>query len=222
MIVKPPPLHAVSVGATLCLAAVLLTGCPAQTGNGPSGPGKTAGGSAKQAGAKPKEQQAHHHHHAETGPHGGALVVIGDEAAHVEVTLDAQTGELIAYVYDDEVKKPLWIKQAELTMAITLEGEDKSALPESAVVVLKARETKDGAAHEFFALVPQLKGAEEFDAVLEAIAIDGTTHKSVNFEYPVGNEDHHHHAHDDDHDEKMDGDDHDDHDEALDADGGKK
>jgi hypothetical protein len=190
--------------------ALLLAGCPADSGSTGAGTGKGAAGGSNASGGKQKDRQTHHHHHAEHGPHGGAIVVIGEEAAHVEVVLDSKTGELTAYVYDEDLKNPVWVKQAELTMAVTLESEDKSALPESAVILLKARETKEGAAHEFFAVVPRLKGSEEFDGVLESIIIDGTTHKSVQFAYPEGNEDHHHH-HDDegDHMEK-DGEDHDD------------
>jgi len=42
--------------------------------------------------AEDKEEGGHEHH----APHGGTLVVFGDEAAHVELVLDPKTGALPA------------------------------------------------------------------------------------------------------------------------------
>ena len=49
-----------------------------------------------------RETQAHHEH---TAPHGGTLVVFGNEFAHIELVLDQTTGKLTAYVLDGEAEK---------------------------------------------------------------------------------------------------------------------
>lgn len=150
----------------------------------------------------------HHHHHAEKGPHGGALVAIGDDAAHLEVVLDAQTGKVTAYVLDGEAEKPVSIKAASLELTFALEADDhdheegddtkKDGLGEELVtgsVVLAAVEPDEaGLAAEFSGIAEALKGAAEFDASVKSITIAGKEFKEVKFEYPEGNEhDHHHH-----------------------------
>ena len=52
---------------------------------------------------KAEEPTAKHEHHA---PHHGALEVLGDEFAHVELVLDEKTGRLTAYVLDGEAENP--------------------------------------------------------------------------------------------------------------------
>jgi hypothetical protein len=151
------------------------------------------------------DHEHHHHHHAEKGPHGGALVAIGDDAAHLEVVLDAETGKVTAYVLDGEAQNPITIKAAQLELTYTREhghdheGEDKKdseELPESGSVTLTAvTPGDDGSTSEYAGTAEDLKGAEEFDAVLTSISIDDKEFKQVKFNYPKGNEHDHHHHH---------------------------
>ncbi len=161
----------------------------------------------------------HHHHHAEKGPHGGALVAIGEDDAHLEIVLDAETGTVTAYVLDGQAEKPLPIKQKNLQLAITLEhdhaenghaepGHDehgkegagekkKDELPESLFNVMLAAVSpgEDGAASEFSGQSDELKRAHEFEAALTSITIgEKTSFKGVTFKYPEGNE-HDHRLH---------------------------
>lgn len=170
-----------------------LTGC---TGETPA---------PKQAGTTPAKPHTDgddhdHHHHAEHGPHEGALVAIGHDDAHVEFVLDADSGTLKAYVLDGEAEKPVSIKQANLQVAVTLtNGDDADEkerdVPKDAIIVmLKAvSPADDGTASEFEGQADELKGAEKFAAVLTTITVKGKAFPNVDFKYPEGNEDDHHH-----------------------------
>lgn len=161
------------------------------------------------AAAHDEEGHHHHHSHGEKGPHNGALVVIGDDAAHLEIVLDGETGKVTVYVLDGEAKNPIPIKAEKLEIAFTKEHEhdhehehaagDKKAkedeLPETGSLVLLAVEPGgDGMTSVYAGESEALKGADEFDAVLTSISIGGKEYAKVKFNYPEGNEhDHHHH-----------------------------
>src|SRR5579863_247145 len=121
---------------------LFLTGCPGETPTATK-----TGTTASTAKDKPDgkddhdHDHGHHHHHADKGPHGGALVAIGEDDAHLEIVLDVETGKLTAYVLDGEAEKPISIKQAKLQLALTLEpagkGEDKKDdLPDSTLLLM--------------------------------------------------------------------------------------
>lgn len=182
-------------GGLLC-----LTGCPQETPQGGmSGKAVQSGKTAHSA--DEHDHGHHHHHHAEKGPHGGALVAIGEEAAHLEFVLDAETGKLTAYVLDGEAEKALPIKQATLQLALTLEAhagakdEKKEDLPEStlALTLSAVSPAADGTATEFAGQDDKLKGADEFEAALNSITVGDKQFKAVSFKYPEGNEHDHHH-----------------------------
>jgi hypothetical protein len=174
-----------------------LTGCPGETPQ-PKKPVTTA---TSHADHDEDHDHDHHHHHAEKGPHGGALVAIGEDDAHLEFVLDADTGTLTAYVLDGAAEKPVRIKQGNLQLAFNLlppDDEDgtKSDLPDSvSVIMLEAvSPAGDGTATEFAVQSDELKGAEKFEATLTTITIAGKPFKGILFKYPEGNEeDHHHH-----------------------------
>jgi hypothetical protein len=173
-----------------------LSGCPGET---PAPKVTTSASSASHKDGDEDHDHDHHHHHAEKGPHGGALVAIGQDDAHVEIVLDADSGTLKAYILDGEAEKPVAIKQENLQLAVTLgkkegDGDDNSALPDDVIPVTLAAVSPadDGKATEFEGQKDELKGAEKFDAVLTAIKVGDKPFKNVNFNYPEGNEDHHH------------------------------
>jgi hypothetical protein len=173
---------------------LFLTGCPGETPQ-PKKPATT--------GAHADDDHDHEghaeHHHAEKGPHDGALVAIGDEDAHLEFVLDADTGTLKAYVLDGEAEKAVAIKQAKLQIAFTVakagDGTDEGGLPADATIVMLAAvsPSADGMASEFEGQADGLKGAEKFAANLTALTVGGKSFKNVAFKYPEGNEEDHHH-----------------------------
>jgi|SRR5579863_5012249 len=196
---------------------LFLTGCPGETPTATK-----TGTTASTAKDKPDgkddhdHDHGHHHHHAEKGPHGGALVAIGHDDAHLEIVLDAESGKLTAYVLDGEAEKVISIKQKNLQLAITLEhdhdGHDahekdeddkktdgdekkKDELPESTAVLMLAAVSPaaDGSASEFAGQSDELKGVKEFEAALSSITVGDEHFQGVLFKYPEGNEHDHHH-----------------------------
>ena len=200
---------------------LFLTGCPGETPQ----TSKTGTASPKTKAMPEGEDEhdhdldhghGHHHHHAEKGPHDGTLVAIGQDDAHLELVLDAETGTLTAYVLDGHAEKAVAIKQKNLQLALTLEhghaahghdaqghdeqghdgeGETKDELPESTFPLMLAAVSPaaDGTASEFSGQSDELKGAHEFEAALTSITIGETPFQGVNFKYPAGNEHDHHH-----------------------------
>jgi hypothetical protein len=171
---------------------LFLTGCPGETPQAKKPATTTAVHS-------DHDDHGHHHHHAEKGPHDGALVAIGEDDAHLEFVLNADTGKLTAYVLDGEAEKPVRIKQANLQVVLTLtrtgdSGDGKDELPdETPMLTMEAVSPADGMASEFAGQSDQLKGAEKFSAVLTSVNVGDKSFKNVDFKYPEGNEEEHHH-----------------------------
>jgi hypothetical protein len=185
-----------------------LTGC----GDEPANPKKTTATQGGSGAAHDHDHDHgegeghHHHHHAEKGPHNGALVALGHDDAHLEFVLNAETGTLTAYVLDGAAEKPVAIHQKNIQLALSVddhdhkEGEEKEGdkhdeLPDDAVQLLLAAvsPTDDGTATEFAGQLDQLKGVAKFEAAITAIKVGDKEFSGINFKYPEGNEDHHHH-----------------------------
>jgi hypothetical protein len=191
----------VRLAAQLCLPLVaggllLLTGCPGETPQAKKGT-TTAAANADHD-HDHDHDHGHHHDHAEKGPHGGALAAVGEEDAHLEFVLDADSGKLKAYVLDGDADEAVAIKQASLQLAVTLrkgDDEEKSGLSEDAFVMMLSAVSPadDGTASEFEGQSDTLKGAEKFAAVVTNVAVAGKSFKNVAFKYPEGNEEEHHH-----------------------------
>ena len=134
------------------------------------------------------------HHHEHTAPHGGTLVVLGEEFAHLELVLDPGAGSLTGYILDGEAENAVRIGQEgiEIKVKDTLppEGETDRA---GYVLILKAvsnvltGETA-GDTSEFAARSDKLKGVQKFDAVISVINIKGQTFRNTGFRFPEGNE----------------------------------
>ena len=116
------------------------------------------------------ETQAHHEH---TAPHGGTLVVFGDEFAHIELVLDQTTGKLTGYVLDGEAEKPVRLSQKTVELKIHREDtESDFTLQLSGVANVLTGET-EGDTSQFAAQSEALKGASEFHAEIVSIDIKG-------------------------------------------------
>lgn len=127
------------------------------------------------------------HDHVHHAPHGGALVVLGEEEAHLEFVLDKETGRLTAYILDAHAQESVRLNTSGLMLKITL--EDKTVLDVSLTPVanLLTGETADNTS-EFAAVVDGLKGVGHFEGIIEQIAVKASVFKAVAFSYPEGNE----------------------------------
>ena len=148
-----------------------------------------------------EKKEEHHHeqsetqktdaHHEHTAPHGGTLVVFGDEFAHIELVLDQTTGKLTGYVLDGEAEKAVRLSQKTVELKIHREDtESDFTLQLSGVANVLTGET-EGHTSQFAAQSDQLKGASEFHAEIVSIAIKGQMFTDIDFEFPEGNEETH-------------------------------
>jgi ABC-type Zn2+ transport system substrate-binding protein/surface adhesin len=140
----------------------------------------------------------HHGHdhggHSHEAPHGGTLIVLGDELAHVEFVLAADSGELTAYILDRDAKNGVRLAQPDLKLKIT-RGFKEFELTLAAVASALTGETV-GDTSVFAGQHDELKGATDFEVTIAAIQVKGIDFADTAFPFPEGNEqDHHHHDH---------------------------
>jgi hypothetical protein len=164
----------------VCLiVALVLSGCqssstatkaPAATAKAMSLPRTSADA------AKKKDEHEH------SAPHGGALVELGEEFAHIEIMLDAVTGTLMAYSLDGEAEKSVRIKQSEIEIII---NNPSATIKLSGVSNSLTGETTTDTS-EFWGQSNRLKGATDFDGVIKTITIKGKQFKDVKFNFPGG------------------------------------
>ena len=98
------------------LVVVLLT-CVALVGCG----GQKAKDAAKEKPADAKAAPAHDH--ASTGPHGGHVIVLGDEKYHAELTHDEKAKTVTVYLLDGAVKNAVKADKPELTVTLFHAGK---------------------------------------------------------------------------------------------------
>jgi hypothetical protein len=122
--------------------------------------------------------------HKHSAPHGGALVEMGEEFAHLEIVLDAVTGTMIAYALDGEAEKPVRVKQSEIEIAVR---NSAITIKLSGVSNALTGETT-GDTSEFCGRSDRLKSATDFDGVIKTISIKGKQFKDVAFNFPNGAE----------------------------------
>jgi Flp pilus assembly protein TadD len=161
----------------ICLAVALaLSGCqssPTET-NAPTA-------SAPSPSAEAAKKEAEHEHSA---PHGGVLIELGEEFAHIEIVLDAATGKLTAYALDGEAEKAVRIKQNEIEVAVE---NPAVTIKLAGVANTLTGETADDTS-EFSGQSERLKGATDFNGIIKTISIKGKEFKNVAFNFPKGNE----------------------------------
>jgi len=126
------------------------------------------------------------HKHVHHPPHGGTPVVLGDEAYHVELVLDAASGTLQAYVLDGEMED--FVRCAAPSIEIDAAAGGAPRVLVLAAVPNPATGETVGDTSLFEARADWLKTTGEFDGVLKSITIRGTTFSGVKFNFPRGND----------------------------------
>jgi hypothetical protein len=127
--------------------------------------------------------------HEHKPPHGGTLVVFGEEFAHLELVLDAKLGKLTAYVLDGEAEKFVRLPQKQIELRLRFPEKYGAVLD----LALKAAANpltgeKEGDTAQFDGESEALKGAAHFSGAVVALAIRGAEFKDVQFRFPEGNE----------------------------------
>lgn len=162
--------HAVSASAALLLA--LVAGCA-----------KNSSRDAVAAGPAENVPVAKHEHHP---PHGGTPVVLGAEAAHVELVVDATAGRIQAYVLDGELEN--FIRVAAPKLEIVARLADGPRTLELSPVANSATGETVGDTSLFQAEAEWLRTTPRFEAKLVAITVRGVDYRDVAFAFPEGND----------------------------------
>ena len=167
------------------LGSLFLVGCQQQT------PSISVTGSphaaVSQAPVTPALSGTPAPHHEHKAPHGGALVELGEEAAHLEVVWEASSGKATIYCLDGECEKPLRSPQKELQLKL---GE---RLVKLASLANPLTGETVGDSSQFEGLIPELKGKSEWEAEVVEIELQGQTYRDLDVDFPKG---HHQHDHD--------------------------
>lgn len=136
----------------------------------------------------PSDDDLHHEHEA---PHGGTLVELGDEFAHVELVIDAAHGRLVAYVLDGEAERSVRIAQA--TIGVVVEGPANIAnrplelLPSTSTLTGE----KPGDASEFTFSHDALRGIAWLSGRILDVSVKGQVFHDVPFVVIASDSDEH-------------------------------
>ncbi len=101
------------IAMTALATCMVLLGCgtgPAETSSSPNAPSEAASNHAA-------------HDHAAPGPHGGHLVVLGEEEYHAELTHDEATHTVAVYLLDGTAKVPVSDGPAEIVLQVFQQGD---------------------------------------------------------------------------------------------------
>jgi hypothetical protein len=119
--------------------------------------------------------------HQHRAPHGGVLVELGGEAAHVELVLDPDAGSLTAYILDGEAEESVRLKQSSVTIAIDTSGSSAAQVLElPARANILTGETV-GDSSEFSATSPSLLGMKSIRGRIVDIVVKGQDFRDVRF-----------------------------------------
>lgn len=145
----------------LLVAAATLPGCGGDTA--PEGPG----------------DDSSHHGHVHAAPHGGTLVVLAEEFAHVELVLDPEAGTLTAYCLGPHADTPVRIPAPSIPVTVNVGGAP-TELVLAAVADRLSGETV-GDTSEFSVRDERLVGLGELHGVIHAVSLRGRDFTDVAF-----------------------------------------
>jgi hypothetical protein len=134
---------------------------------------------------RPTARSVVHEHEA---PHNGTLVELGEEFAHLELVLNAQTGTLTGYVLDGEAEQSVRIAQPEIELVLRLPGSAKAVAVKLTAVANPLTGESLGQSSQFQAHFDALKGVTRFAGTVKQVVARGGTFQDVAFRFPEGNE----------------------------------
>ena len=107
------------------------------------------------------------HHHEHAAPHGGKLVEIGEELAHLEVVWKAETGDLRIYVLDGEARNGVPLTQVAMKLKVDQQNYELAAQSNS------LSGEKPGNSSEFAGKLESLKNQSTWKGVVERVELKG-------------------------------------------------
>ena len=122
--------------------------------------------------------------HAHEAPHGGTLLELGDHDAHLELVVDAESGEMILYVLDATAERGVRIAQPAVNVLSTT--RDISTALHLAAVGSPRTGERVGDASEFRVTSDALRGARRVDVRIESVTVRGQTYDNVRVVWTSG------------------------------------
>jgi hypothetical protein len=146
------------------------------------GCGDKKGAKDTKQGANTAKKDDHDHHHAE-GPHGGHIIELGG-SFHAELVHDDDAATVTVYLLDEDMKKPVFSDDKEITLSLTVNGQPQQfKLPAA---------KQEGDSEGLFSRY-EVKDAKVIEA-LEAPKTQGKLHVSIGgTKYDAELEHEHHH-----------------------------
>jgi hypothetical protein len=125
--------------------------------------------------------------HEHRAPHGGTLIAFGNEFAHVELVLNAEAGELRAYVLDGEAERGVAVQQTLLVIDVAPGRGDPFRVRLVPVENVLTGEII-GNTSEFAGRSEHLVGLERFEGRVRRLDVKGQSFRDASFRFPEGNE----------------------------------
>lgn len=124
--------------------------------------------------------------HAHVAPHGGALIVLGEHFAMIELVLEPTSGTLTAYILDGEAERALIPEESTLKLRLATD-DGGAALELKGLASSLTGETADSTSR-FAGAHPALKGRASFRGKLSKVTLRGQVFQNVALPYPEGSD----------------------------------
>lgn len=128
------------------------------------------------------EDHSEGHHH--TPPHGGGLTALGNEVAHLEIVLNAESGEAHLYLLDGSAEKGV-SSEGQGQITLQLAEPVKGQLELAPVADPLTGETAENTSH-FKGQLDSLKTQKTLTATIAELTIKGQTFKEIPLRFPEG------------------------------------
>lgn len=134
-----------------------------------------------------QKHAVHSHHHIP--PHGGTVIRLGDELAHMEWVKDTEAEIMRCYIMDGHLEQFIRIAQESFQVLVKPTNGQEFSWTFQAV---ENRATGEivGNTSEFHAQLSALPDQNIFEGSIQTVHVLGRQFENITFKYPEGNETH--------------------------------
>jgi hypothetical protein len=122
----------------------------------------------------------HGHGHSHDALHGGQVIVLGEEAFHLELVRDRAAGRLTLYALDGHMENFVRLSSPTIPISLTADGAQHTL--ELAAVAQSATGETVGDTSQFSAPADWLRNARNISGRIAAIEIRGQTFTDIAFD----------------------------------------
>lgn len=122
--------------------------------------------------------------HEHEAPHGGTLLIIGDEFAHLELVLDESTGRLTAFLLDGEAKNAVRTDMTNIVIMTKVGDQGGPVILQAQANDLTGETVGDSS--QFEAQADLLAGVDAFEGIIPSIKVKGQVFENISFQFPQG------------------------------------